>query len=908
MIVDFDKFNRFELPVLTLVNPNRQELGQLGSYLDLQLDLNFNAVSELKFEYPEKRENGELSNLYHEIKNKRLIRTEYLGYYLITDCEENYDGITRKLSVTATSAEIELNYRKINLFDGTYKFYDALNPSETLLGKLLETIPNWSIGYVSPELQVKYRTFDVPDSTLYSFLMSDVESAYECIFEFDTYNRLINAYSPSDIVRPTDIYVSYQNLIKSLSLKEDNSEIYTAMSCYGGGNLSIATVNPLGSATIYNFNYFKDQMSDSLRNAIVKWELLCKENTELYKTALLNLKQQNTELIRLNSELTDLRGEYDAQKEVQAAMIQQGITTDPQYTVVTNEMERLSGLINETNLIISEQKDIIASTSMQLKEINELLSFKNRDVFSIDDELELENYKYETTYQDDAFIQTSQMSLVEIQDMAQSLYDQSVSALNRASHPRYEITIDSINFMLLPEFAPIINSIDNNADERMKQVLGSSFFLEVDNEEYIEPILLSVHLNFSDPTDFSLTFANRYRLDNSYWMFDDLYGESAKTSSTINFDISGLKDWESYQNDLVSFANSSLDLSRNALINDSVNIDMVFDSTGLIGKKFNPDSGDYLGEQVWLTYNTLAFSKDKFKTVETAVGKIQMPDGTYGYGINGGVIIGKILFGSSMTIANKDNSIVMDENGFKMETSSGVSRIIMSPSDGIKIQGKNGAEWEDQLYADANGNLILKSTITATDGYIGGWQIKTDGLYSTWGDYIKSDGTGKLGLMSWTPSSATFNGRIYASNLVDKIQSYNIAPYAVGTSNIASGAVTPSELDREYATQAAFSQLSAQVANFGNIYVKNNGYFGGTVYWSNGEIRNSGLGIVIDSDGEVDYIAKNGHLFMGSNVRIYRSLLVDGSIVVAGSQGVSGSFTAGSKSITVTNGIITKIS
>ena len=67
------------------------------------------------------------------------------------------------------------------------------------------------------------------------------------------------------------------------------------------------------------------------------------------------------------------------------------------------------------------------------------------------------------------------------------------------------------------------------------------------------------------------------------------------------------------------------------------------------------------------------------------------------------------------------------------------------------------------------------------------------------------------------------------------------------------------------------------------------------------------MGIAIDSDGEVDYTAKNGHLFMGSNVRIYRSLLVDGSIVVSGSQGVSGSFTAGSKSITVTNGIITNI-
>ena len=135
-----------------------------------------------------------------------------------------------------------------------------MNPDDSLLGKLVSAVPLWSIGYVSDDLLNKYRTFDIPDSTIYGFLMNEVENSYECIFDFDTYNRVINAYSPNDIVKPTDIFVSYDNLIKELDVEENSDGIITCMSCYGGGNLSIADVNPLGSSIIYNFDYFKNQI------------------------------------------------------------------------------------------------------------------------------------------------------------------------------------------------------------------------------------------------------------------------------------------------------------------------------------------------------------------------------------------------------------------------------------------------------------------------------------------------------------------------------------------------------------------------------------------------------------------------------------------------------------------------
>ena len=149
--MQFDVFHRWEMPVLTLAYPQGKELGQIRAYINLNGDLNFNAVSEFTFEYPYKDSAGVHSLFYNELQSHMMIKAGELGNFLVTKCSEENNGIKRHKTVTITSGEIELNSRKINVFDGTYKFYDDLNPEDTLLGTLVKYIPHWHIGYVSPE-------------------------------------------------------------------------------------------------------------------------------------------------------------------------------------------------------------------------------------------------------------------------------------------------------------------------------------------------------------------------------------------------------------------------------------------------------------------------------------------------------------------------------------------------------------------------------------------------------------------------------------------------------------------------------------------------------------------------------------------------------------------------------------
>ena len=85
---------------------------------------------------------------------------------------------------------------------------------------------------------------------------------------------------------------------------------------------------------------------------------------------------------------------------------------------------------------------------------------------------------------------------------------------------------------------------------------------------------------------------------------------------------------------------------------------------------------------------------------------------------------------------------------------------------------------------------------------------------------LNSNGTGKMGLMSWTTTSATFNGNIYAKNLDYRgITSDKIASGEIDTRTIEDDAVTPAKLDRVYATEAEFDRLSTKVATIDEAYV-----------------------------------------------------------------------------------------
>lgn len=318
----FNYFNQAEVPSLTLCAPNKDKLYALPLAYTIKNTLRYNTLSEVSFIYPQSAD-GEttIDPAYARIQGKMLVLITGVGYYIITNCPENNTGSVPVKNVTALSLEAELLAPRLTGFSGTYQF-------AALLQTVLDLKPTWTIGAVDSSLVPLYRTFNVNNSTAYNFLVTDMEKAYGCVFEFDTFNKTVFAYSNVIPDANTDIILSFDNLVKSTEFREVTEEICTAMYCYGGGGLDIHYVNDTGNNIIYDFSYFKtlEWMSQGLIDVLDAWEIKLLGNQGAYATKLTSLETYNIRMVTLLADFADLNSALKSMLDIREAQTQQGYT------------------------------------------------------------------------------------------------------------------------------------------------------------------------------------------------------------------------------------------------------------------------------------------------------------------------------------------------------------------------------------------------------------------------------------------------------------------------------------------------------------------------------------------------------------------------------------------------------
>lgn len=710
MLQYFNVFGEYVIPDVELCYPNRKKIGDLGRISNLSIDLKFNTYSEITIEIPYET-NGVLTPHYDKLVQKNKIHVVGYGYFIIQDVIEQNDGTIRKKTIPAYSEECSLNFRSLNFLEGTYKFYDENPAIETIMSKIMGYIPNWSLESVSFSLWNKYRTFNTTSTTLYSFMMANVSKAYECFFIFDTENRKIYVKDTTDIVHDTAIYLSYDNLIKNSTITEKSDEYITALAVSGGGDLDIRSVNPLGSDFIYDFSYPVEsgQMSEELTAAVTLWSEKVSTLQTSYATKVSEYKTINENLLLYQSQLTSLQSQKGTKELIMQSRIE---AQETDLSDIVAEIVIINSSISAVQTDINDANDALTAKYSELTAINTELSFSENFTEAL--YYELLDYVIESSYQNENIIKTSIMDNVTIQEQSQELYDQGVRTLAKISQPRFEFTIDSVNFVFLKQYLQVTNLL----------TLGSTVTIELDNVRTAHPILLEIKFNFYNPTEFSLTFGNRYRLDDSAYEFAELIQDTISRGSNIGVDSQLWTDWsKNYQIDVSSFVTKPLDAAKNMLMN-TTDQEVIIDQVGLRGKKLL-ESGSYSQEQLWLTSNILAFTNDGWDTVKTALGKITLPDNTTTYGLIADAIVTGTLNAGLVRIFGT-NDFYWDNDAIVLHFPTDANKEIRigrydGTNYGIAFTSDGGTTWSTSIGFDG---VVLSTTD----------QQKLDGVIETVGD------------------------------------------------------------------------------------------------------------------------------------------------------------------------------
>ena len=390
--LEFDAFGRPEKPELILETLDEKEIGTLPSTVsDLHFNIKFSEPSEMSFTIPSHSE-GVATHLYDKITGHKIVRTKNLGVYLLMAPSTTGDGISETKQVTGYSIEKALDTKKFVLDEGTYNFWNPTTPDDTVLGMILEIASTWgwTAGYVSPTLIGRYRTFDLYDNYLLSFVYNDAPEIYRCVFSFDPYERTINVYDADEDRGTIPVYLEYENALDELNISEMSEELFTAMRPYGADKLDIRSVNPLGTEWIYDLSHFINN-GDIDAQLAQKWEAwqLAIRNRQEYFRGIVNLESSATAQWQMQYALV-----VEMKHELDDLLNQQSVTIQAIAQEFTEEgVAAQQQLLDEINAKITAKKEEIAEGEAELEAIrNRIDTVYTAEREAISSELALSNY------------------------------------------------------------------------------------------------------------------------------------------------------------------------------------------------------------------------------------------------------------------------------------------------------------------------------------------------------------------------------------------------------------------------------------------------------------------------------------------------------------------------------------
>lgn len=729
--VDF--LNNLEKPIIYIAKKDKTFLGAVSIYDDLSLTFNLNAYQTTSFKIY-RDINGKKYEHYDDFQEDRLIMIQGISWYKI-HVETNIENTGISKSITANSLECTLcNKRLIDfecntgeiLYDDYVKtiFYDPTNSKGSLLHRVLNVAPSWSVGHVDATLANKQRSFDEDDIDIYSFLTGDVSEAFNCLFVFDTFNMTINAYDLDDYGEDTNIYISMDNLAQSMTESIDENSIITCYRVNGGDGIYINEVNPNSTNKIYNFEYYLPEMEESIQNKVKLYNEKYQSLKPQYEEIMKHLGDQIGVIQELETRLPDsldskdwtkygldfLDSKVKSFKNIDEVYCAQGMNKPDSfnYNLYQQNLEDLNNVTAEYNKRKSEVDSATEVYNFIIAERNAVQSQLDMDKWFTKDEWKtLDSYVVEETYSNDNYITTDNTTDTERFDIERQLFDVAWKDLSKKCRPQYQYSSTLSNVLTIPQFKGFLKYFQ----------LGNFIRMATDYDTVIKLRLISFTVDYNDTSKIDVTFSDAIRVHDIYEDASSIQAQANSAAMSFQFNKDQYDKSVNQSNFVEEMRKYGLDVANIPVKNQHQS----WDETGMWFRQWNEQKNDFDPEQIKIINNQIVFSDDGFKSAKMAIGKIPIDkNGNTVYAVNAEAILGKLFLGEYLTLQNNSGTYKFDDDGF----------IAKGGNNSVRIQPNQSGELfsiykgnNKQFYVDSDGNVHFTGDLTGSSGIFSG-QLK----------------------------------------------------------------------------------------------------------------------------------------------------------------------------------------
>lgn len=492
----------------------------------------------------------------------------------------------------------------------------------------------------------KYRWFEQGTRKWLDFLRQDISEAYDCTFQFDTYNKIINCYANKNIgSEDKGLYISYDNYINSISKDEDSDEIVTR--CYvKSGNTSIVPSNPLGTDYIEDFEYLikQDNMSDELKNALKRYEVLTNKVHEEWYVLRDRKNEKNQRIVYLESKLIESNEKRKAQEHLRITYMKQEPKNDlvnRKLEEIKIEIDRIDSEINSTMQEMSVIKDEIKELDVRISELNSSIVRENAEdengkMFTKDDLEELDESIYYYEYQDD-FYTTSN-----------GLYENAKIILKEKNKIPINFTVDVVGITNSPRGWKNIIQLGQKATIDDEEIIASTD----DGKVTLTSFTYIPGTKNKREEIKNIEFSNQRKKVDMLRGVGDVGKKTEYTKSMTDFWKSTWNDSSKATDFVKEIKSNGLDTAASVIRSRTTVNEIDINESGMwLRNTDNKDNQLYIGSEM------ISFTTDGWRSASTAFDS---------RGLIAEQIIGTALLGEKFTCSNKNNTITLDENGLSV--------------------------------------------------------------------------------------------------------------------------------------------------------------------------------------------------------------------------------------------------